>query len=101
MPDLRYADHTRFPSDTLEGETVLIDTMKGSLFLFTGLAPRIWHCFTTGNTADAVLAELVGRYGPSAATPTQSFIEVLEAAQMLRDKASASVPEDVPIEEWP
>ena len=101
MPNIRYADHARFPSDTLEGETVLIDTMKGSLFLFTGLAPQIWHCFTTGNTANGVVTEMVGRYGLSAAAPTQSFIDALEAAQMLRDKASAHGTEDASIEDWP
>ena len=101
MSEIRYADHARFPSDTLEGETVLIDTMTGSLFLFTGLAFQIWHCFADGRAAESVVAEVVGRYGASAEAATQSFIEALETAQMLRDKASTTMPEDAPGEVWP
>jgi hypothetical protein len=84
MSDIRFADTGRFPNDTIDGETVLIDTEKGYLFLFTGIGPQIWQRLGSGISPEALVHEVGSRYGESAAAPTRTFLESLEAAEMLR-----------------
>jgi hypothetical protein len=90
MSDIRFADTERFPSDTIDGETVLIDSEKGRLFLFTGIGPQIWQRLGSGMTHDALVDEVASRYGMSAAVPTRTFLELLEGAEMLRGDAPSS-----------
>lgn len=80
---VRYADSGRFPNDTIDGETVLIDARKGHLFLFTGIGSQIWQRLGAGASLDALIAEVVSRYGETAATPTLTFFQSLEGAEML------------------
>jgi hypothetical protein len=100
MNRLRYADTARFPSDTLEGETVLIDSVRGHLFLFTGIAPHIWQAFTEGSATDALVAAVGQRYGDAAIISTRTFIETLEHAEMLVDVRSPAA-EDASLGDWP
>jgi hypothetical protein len=87
MPDIRFADSGRFPNDTIDGETVLIDAEKGHLFLFTGIGPQIWQRLGSGISPEALVDEIASRYGESAAAPTRTFLASLEAAEMLRRDA--------------
>lgn len=84
MSDIRFADTGRFPNDTIDGETVLIDTEKGYLFLFTGIGPLLWQRLWSGISPGALVDEVKAHYGESAAEPTRTFLEALEAADMLR-----------------
>lgn len=100
MDSPRFADTARFPSDTLDGETVLIDSTRGHLFLFTGIASHIWQAYTEGTTTEALVAAVVGRYGESAMTPTRAFIESLEHAEMIVD-VRPEVTDDASPGDWP
>jgi hypothetical protein len=42
VADAYFADTGRFPHETIDGETVLIDAAKGHLFLFAGTGPWLW-----------------------------------------------------------
>ena len=53
----------RFPSETIEGETILIDSEKGVLLLLVGSAPWIWARFDQGADRDTVIAELAAAWG--------------------------------------
>ena len=87
MSDIRFADTGRFPNDTIDGETVLIDTEKGYLFLFTGIGPQIWQKLGSGISPEALVNEIGSRYGESAADSTRTFLESLQAAEMLCKEA--------------
>ncbi len=89
-----FADVDRFPHETIDGETVLIDAEKGYLFLFAGTGPLLWQRFTTGGTIDEVVAESTARYGESAELPTRQFLEQLAEAQLLRPGAESSTMQD-------
>lgn len=84
MTDFYFADTARFPHDTIDGETVLIDSEKGHLFLFTGIGSSLWQRVALGATIDGVVAESIERYGESAGNPTRQFLEKLAEAEMLR-----------------
>jgi hypothetical protein len=83
MSERWFADTARFPHDTTGGETVLIDSKKGHLFLFSGTGPCLWQRFIAGGTIDEVVADSVARYGESAQAPTRQFLDELVAAEML------------------
>ncbi len=84
MDKTLFADTARFPHDTIDGETVLIDSQLGHLFLFTGLGPWLWQRMVRGATFNTVVGEVTARFGPDAAEPTRRFLESLETAKLLR-----------------
>ena len=89
MTDFFCADTSRFPYETIDGETVLIDSAKGHLFLFAGTGPALWQRLIAGGTIDEVVAESIARYGESAESPTRQFLEQLAEAEMIRPGNSA------------
>ena len=102
MADLYFADTGRFPHDTIDGETVLIDAEKGHLFLFTGTGPCLWQRLASGGTIDDVVAESTARYGEAAGTPTRQFLEKLIEAHMLRPNVPpSSTSAEIPTAPWP
>lgn len=102
MSEVRFADTGRFPNDTIDGETVLIDSEKGHLFLFTGIGPQIWQRLATGISTDALVEELTARYGQPAAAPSRSFLEALDQAGMLRkDPVPSAAPGSQTQISWP
>ena len=76
-------DTERFPHDTVEGETVVIDSVNGHLFLFTGLGPWLWKRMMSGGTIEAVIDEVKLRYGDGAVETTHEFLVALVDAEML------------------
>lgn len=96
MDKTLFADTARFPHETIAGETVLVDSHLGHLFLFTGLGPWLWQRMVLGGTLTEVVAEIVARFGSDAAEPTRRFLESLEEAGLLRqgDPRSGSLREN-------
>ena len=101
MANIRFADTGRFPNDTIDGETVLIDSEKGHLFLFMGIGPQVWERLIAGASVDALVNDVSARYGEAAAVPTRSFIEALEQAQMLRNDPAPSAAPHSASTAWP
>jgi hypothetical protein len=88
-----YADTLRFPHDTVDGETVVIDANLGRLFLLTGLGPWIWRRMMLGHTADGLVDDVAARYGSAAGREAGEFLAALRDNEMLtheaRDASSA------------
>lgn len=101
MANIRFADTARFPHDTIDGETVLIDSEKGHLFLFLGVGPKLWEHLLAGTSDEALVNEVTARYGAAAAAPTRAFLDALEQAQMLRDEPSPSAAPASASTAWP
>lgn len=89
VEELYCANIERFPHETIDDETVLIDSANGRLFLFSGNGPALWQRFIAGGTIDGVVAESTARYGESAAAPTRQFLEQLVDVGVLRRGAPA------------
>ncbi|MCE9629706.1 MAG: PqqD family protein [Planctomycetia bacterium] len=89
MNDLLVADTTRFPHDTIDGETVIIDATCGHLFLLTGLGPWLWHRMIAGHSIDGLSAEVAARFGAEAEDATRRFLGELVANGMLQPQSSA------------
>lgn len=82
-----YADTKRFPHDTVDGETVIIDTIRGHLFLLTGLGPWIWSRMIGGNTPEGLAGEVAARFGDEAGAHSATFLGVLVQHGMLTEEA--------------
>lgn len=83
MPNPLRRDDARFPHETMEGETVLIDADRGHLFLLTGLGPWIWSRFASASDRDAVVAEIAARFGDEASAACGTFIDSMRDLELL------------------
>jgi len=101
VADFYLANTSRFPHETIDGETVLIDATKGHLFLFAGTGPRLWQRFIAGATIDGVVAESIARYGESAEAPTREFLTQLVEAELIRPGASTPTAGPEISVDWP
>ncbi len=96
-----YANARKFPHDTVDGETVIIDSVHGRLFLLTGSGPWIWQRMVRGATIDGLADDAESRFGPEAGAQVRAFLEALAEHGMLTQEAQ-DVPEasaDVPLQE--
>jgi hypothetical protein len=73
----------RFPHETVDGETVLIDAETGRLLLLTGLASVLWGHLVAGAQTEALTAAVEARFGSEAAAATRDFLQDLRAADIL------------------
>jgi hypothetical protein len=80
-----YADTSRFPHDTVDGETVIIDSTAGRLFLLTGLGSWIWQRMVLGHTTGGLVGDVAARYGAEAGREAAQFLASLLENEMLRD----------------
>ena len=101
MANIRFADTARFPHDTIDGETVLIDSENGHLFLFLGVGPQVWERLLAGASVDGLVNEVGSRYGVAAAAPTRAFLEALQQAEMLRNDLAPSAAPASASTAWP
>jgi hypothetical protein len=64
----------RYIHDTIDGETVVMDTIGGRLTLLTGCGPAVWTRFARATSHAAVAAEAAEHYGPAAADDIARFV---------------------------
>jgi hypothetical protein len=96
MNETRFADTARFVHETIDDETVLLDSMRGHLFLFTGSGPWLWHRMQHGGAIDEVVNEMSERFGAEAADATRHFLDSLGAAEMLTARPAGEPPSALP-----
>jgi hypothetical protein len=99
MAELLAANTTRFPHDTIDGETLLIDSVTGHLLAMSGVAPLLWRRLLGGVTAESLIGEVGSRFGAEAARSCQAFLESLIAAEIVVAIESApDAPQEI---DWP
>jgi hypothetical protein len=85
-----FADPQRFPHETIDGETVIIDAESGRLFLATGVGPWLWNKLTSGASFEALVDDMTAQYGPDAASPTLDFLLSLKELGLLGSAPGAA-----------
>lgn len=78
-----YADARRFPHDSVDGETVIIDSTVGRLFLLTGLGSWIWQRMISGHSPDGLVDDVAARYGVEPGREAGTFLAKLLENEML------------------
>ena len=99
MTDWLIANTARFPHDTIDGETLLIDSETGHLLLITGAGPLLWQRLLGGGAVETLTAEVADRFGPAAGEDCAAFLQALIEAQILVPSATAAA-EAVALD-WP
>ena len=78
-------DGKRFVSDPLDGETIVMDTVSGRLFLLEQGAAVLWDSITRGASRDALIAAVQSRGG--AVREAQDFLDRLLALGLASEAA--------------
>ena len=74
---------SRFPHETIDGETILIDSETGHVLLLTGVASVLWSHLVGGASPEALASAVDARFGTEAGAATRSFIQELRAAEII------------------
>jgi hypothetical protein len=74
---------SRFPHETIDGETILIDSETGHVILLTGFAAVLWSHLVGSTSSEALASAVDAHFGIEAAAATRNFIEELRAAQIV------------------
>jgi len=97
-PDTLSVNIAKCTWETIDGETMVIDTNSGELFALRGLAASVWDSLVGGQaTAQSLAAEAGRRYGARAHDDLAVLLGVLIDAQLLVPCALATEAEPA----WP
>lgn len=83
MPRQLRVDDGRFPSETLDGETVVIDTVTGQVVVFDGVASMIWQILRVGVDVDELETACVERYGAASRAIVSTFVDAVRDGEMV------------------
>ena len=79
-------DTQRFIIDRLEGETIVIDSVDGRLFLFEGDSAEVWNAICAGPARDAV----IGMAGNDQTGIVADFVARLEAIGLVQESGETA-----------
>jgi len=99
MAEFLIANTARFPHDTIDGETLLIDSETGHLLMMTGVGPLLWQRLLGGVAVEPLAVEVADRFGPAAGEACRSFLLALAEAGVAIP-ATQTVAE-APVPGWP
>jgi hypothetical protein len=94
----------RFAQETIDGETIIMDTVSGRLLLLRETAPLLLSILKAGLPLATVLEEIAGRYGAETATQARDFVATLTELGVLATQDSAAVsgaPSPAGAIDWP
>ena len=74
---------SRFPYETVDGETILIDSETGHVLLLAGFATVVWDHLVAGEGLEALISTVNARFGTEAGAATRSFLQELRRAEIL------------------
>ncbi len=101
MP-VRFRSNTpRFVDETLDGEALIMDMVKGSYFSCLGASAVAWNVLKSGASALEVSELLVSTYGiglPEATRDVERFVDALLSEEMLVEDPDATARSTLPPE---
>lgn len=92
------ANVARFPHETIDGETLLIDSESGHLVLLGGIGAALWQRLLAGVAVETLIDEIAVQFGPEAGAACGDYLQTLAAAQIAVSASSAGA---VPAAPWP
>jgi hypothetical protein len=85
-------DKRRFVHETVDGETIMLDTVGGKLLLLRGTAPLLLDALCGQPNRVRLLADIADRYGAEAAEATRRFLDHITALGVLVPVDDAATP---------
>ena len=68
-------DEARFAHETIEGETMIIDTVHGRLIMVSGGGPFVLECLRQGTSRHDLIEKIADRFGREAGDRASAFID--------------------------
>ena len=99
MAEFLIANTARFPHDTIDGETLLIDSESGHLLMMTGVGPLLWQRLLGGVAVEQLADEVVDRFGPTAGEDCRVFLRTLAESGLAIPAPDAAA--QAALVEWP
>ncbi len=93
-------DARRCLHETLDGDTIVIDSARGWLLVFDGIASTIWQLMVPGSVPDSIREEVRNRYGAKEADEVGAFLDELESAGLVVTDGEID-PVDPATADWP
>jgi hypothetical protein len=87
---------SRFPHETIDGETLLIDAETGHVLLLAGFASALWDCLVSGANPAILSSAISARFGTEAGAATVKFLNELRAAEILVPTTGPGLAANVP-----
>jgi hypothetical protein len=91
----------RFAHETIDGETILIDSETGHMLLLTNVASVLWGHLIGGASLDALVGEVESRFGAESADATRRFLDELRKADILVPTLGDAEPDSCASLPWP
>jgi Coenzyme PQQ synthesis protein D (PqqD) len=88
----------RFVDETVDGEALIMDMVKGSYYSCIGASAAAWNALKSGTSVAEVSESLVSTYGIAAGDATrdvEQFVDALLSEEMLVEVADAT-PQSTP-----
>jgi hypothetical protein len=76
-------DSARCAHETVDGETMVIDTTTGHLLLLGGIGVHLWEHLRRTTTRDHLVSMVTGRYGALAGAEASAFVDELAASGLV------------------
>lgn len=95
-------DGARFLSDPLDGEVIVMDMLKGKLFLLEEGAALVWERVLKGQSRNSIMTGILSHYGSADQAAAEAFLNRLLALGLMSENLSAGA--DAPGEAsdaWP
>ena len=75
-------DGQRFTHETVDGETMIIDTLNGRLLLLGGIGPALWDGLCAGVRLADLLEQIRRRFGDAAGDAVAGLLGALTQAEV-------------------
>jgi hypothetical protein len=81
-------DQRRAAHESVEDETLVIDTSSGQLLIITGFGSALWDALVEGIDLERLLEEVRRRHGSDAAGAVAAFVDTLRDRELLLDETA-------------
>jgi hypothetical protein len=95
MPTRYRSNAPRFVDETIDGEALIMDMLKGSYFSCVGVSAFAWNALIAGASVPELAASLSAAYAvptDDATRDVQQYVDALVAEEMLVEAVDASTP---------
>ena len=101
MPRVLRVDQARCAHETIDDETMVVDTVSGRLIRIAGIGPTVWDRLVAGSARDGLMDEVADRYGPDAAGRTGRFLDALIDAELVAEVDGPAARSSDEAASWP
>ena len=101
MPRVLRVDQARCAHETIDDETMVVDTVSGRLSRIAGIGPTVWERLVAGVARGDLMDEVADKYGADASGRTGRFLDALVDADLVTEVDAPAAPRSDEAAPWP